>query len=145
MPARYVQSNGGTMADCIRGFLQTKFIRFLFVGGISSLVDICGMYLFTTVFGIWYLVSATLSYCCGIVVSYTLNKSLTFHNQSRNYAAQFTTFATISVSCLIINLGIIWVAVDLFSLNYMAGKIIATIGAFLWNYYGQCRFTFKDS
>ncbi|MFA5331110.1 MAG: GtrA family protein [Methanoregula sp.] len=133
------------MSDTVTALFNSRLVRFLFVGSTSSLVDIGGMFVFTEFFGIWYMLSATLSYCCGIVVSYILNKSLTFHDSSRNYAAQFTTFATISVSCLIINLGIIWMAVDLFSLNYMTGKIIATLGAFLWNYHGQSRFTFKNT
>ncbi|MDD1702742.1 MAG: GtrA family protein [Methanoregula sp.] len=122
-----------------------RFARFCFIGVISSLVDIGLMYLLTTYLGIWYILSATISYCCGIIVSYGLNKRITFGDTGRNYATQFATFAAISISCLIINLGIIWMAVDLFALNYMLGKIIATFCAVLWNYHGQSRITFKSS
>jgi putative flippase GtrA len=39
---------------------------------------------------------------------------------------------------------VIWMAVEMFSLNYLTGKIIATLCAFLWNYHGQKRYTFRD-
>ena len=45
--------------------------------------------------------------------------------------------------CLLVNLCIVWLAVELFSLNYLTGKIIATLFAFVWNYHGQKRYTFS--
>ena len=62
----------------IAGHRRSRIIPFFFVGALSSLVDIGLMYYFTTYLGIWYLYSATLSYCCGIVVNYLVNKYFTF-------------------------------------------------------------------
>jgi putative flippase GtrA len=42
-----------------------------------------------------------------------------------------------------INLCVIRQCVELFALNYLYGKIIATLCAFFWNYHGQKRFTFR--
>ena len=76
--------------------------------------------------------------------SYVLNKFFYFHGPDRHYFSQFVTFAAISVSCLFINLCVIWLCVEIFSLDYLAGKIIATFCAFLWNYHGQIRYTFRS-
>jgi len=119
-----------------------KIFGFFMMGVISSALDISLLYGLTTFLAIWYITAAAFSYCAGIVASYTLNKHLTFHDTNRHYATQFTTFAMISVSCLLINLCIIWLAVELFSLSYLVGKIIATSCAFFWNYHGQRRYTF---
>jgi putative flippase GtrA len=91
-----------------------KIVGFFLIGIISSLVDIGLLVFFCSYLGIWYLT-----------------------------AAQFTTFAAISVSCLFVNLCVIWLCVELFSLDYLSGKIIATLCAFFWNYHGQKRYTFR--
>jgi putative flippase GtrA len=116
---------------------------FFLVGAVSSLVDIGLLWYFCQYWGIWYIPAAAVSYCCGILVSYVLNKYLTFRDPARDYFLQFTTFAVISVSCLMVNLCIIWLAVELASLNYLVAKVIATVCAFFWNYYGQSRITFR--
>ena len=122
---------------------REHLLWFLLVGVVSSLVDIGLLYYFCEYWGIWYLPAAIASYCCGILVSYCLNKYLTFRDGSRNYLLQFTTFAVISISCLMVNVCIIWLAVELSSLNYLVAKVIATVCAFFWNYYGQSRITFR--
>lgn len=120
------------------------FVGFFVIGIVSSLLDIGLLVFFCSYLGMWYLPAAALSYCCGIVCSYTLNKELNFHDHDRHVIAQFTTFAVISVSCLLVNLCVIWVCVEMFALNYLTGKIIATFCAFFWNYHGQKRFTFRE-
>lgn len=118
-------------------------VGFFLIGILSTLVDIALLVFFCSYLGIWYLAAAALSYCCGIVCSYVLNKYLNFHDHERHVIAQFTTFAAISVSCLLVNLCVIWLCVEMFALNYLTGKIIATFCAFFWNYHGQKRFTFR--
>jgi putative flippase GtrA len=120
-----------------------KIVGFFLIGIISSIIDIGLLYVLCAYGGVWYITAAAVSYCCGIVASYILNKYLTFHDTDRHYVTQFTTFTAISISCLLVNLCIVWLAVELFSLNYLTGKIIATLVSFVWNYHGQKRFTFS--
>jgi len=126
------------------GIGNGKIVGFFLIGIISSLIDIGLLVLFCSYFGIWYLLAAAVSYCCGTVVSYILNKYLNFHDRDRHIIAQFTTFAAISVSCLLVNLCVIWLCVEIFALNYLVGKVFATLCAFFWNYHGQKRFTFHE-
>jgi len=131
------------MTGLLAEFGRERVIWFLFVGAIASLVDIGLLYFLCDGRGIWYVPAAVLSYSVGILVSYILNKSLTFHDHSCGYLQQFATFAAISVSCLIMNVGIIWLLVEAASLNYLIAKVIATACAFFWNYFGQSRITFR--
>lgn len=87
--------------------------------------------------------SATISYSCGMAASFLLNKYLNFQDTNRNYLRQFFSFALISMSSLALTLGILYAAVEIFSINYLIGKIIAVIIAFFWNYFGQSRITFR--
>ena len=128
----------------IAGHAHSRIVPFFFVGVLSSLVDIGLMYGCTTYLGVWYLNAAAFSYCCGIVVSYLANRCLTFHDTSRRIPAQFASFTAIAVSCLVVNLGIVGLAVTFFSLAPLLAKILATGIAFLWSYHGQSRFTFRN-
>jgi len=119
-----------------------KIVGFFLVGIVSSLIDIGLLVLLCSYLGIWYLPAAAVSYCCGIVFSYLLNKYFNFHDPDRHYLVQFTTFAAISVSCLLVNLCIIWLCVEVFSLDYLTAKVVATFCAFFWNYHGQRQYTF---
>jgi len=124
---------------------REHLLWFLLVGIVSSLVDIGLLYSLCEFWGVWYIAAAAISYCTGIVVSYCLNKYLTFHDLKKDYLQQFTTFAVISASCFLVNVCIIWLLVEYASLNYLAAKVIATVCAFFWNYYGQSRITFRES
>lgn len=119
-----------------------KIVGFFLIGMVSSIIDIGLLYVFCAYFGIGYIPAATVSYCCGIVASYILNKYLNFHDKDQHYLVQFSTFTAISFSCLLVNLCVIWMAVEMFSLNYLTGKMIATLCAFFWNYHGQKQYTF---
>jgi len=126
----------------LAGISRTPLIPFFLVGICSSLVDIGGMYLLISLLGMWYLPASVCSYSCGIVFSYFSNRNLTFHDSGRATSAQFAVFAAVSLSCLIVNTGIVWISVSVLSLVPLTGKIVATCAAFFWNYHGQRRFTF---
>jgi putative flippase GtrA len=121
---------------------RERILWFIGIGAVASLTDITLLYIFCEWFGIWYLSAAILTYCCGTLVSYFLNKYLTFHDMNRHYARQFTMFAVISISCLMMNISIIWLLVTMCSWNYLMAKLLATCCAVFWNYYGQSRITF---
>jgi len=52
--------------------------------------------------------------------------------------------AAVLVSCLLIIISILWLAVDFLALSYLTGKITATLIASFWNYHGQKRYTFRS-
>lgn len=121
---------------------REKIIGFCLIGCFSTVVDIGLLYFFTEYFGIWYIYSATLSYTCGMIVNFVLNKYLNFRDTSRDYLRQFLSFALISLSSLALNLGVLYLTVEVFSINYLIGKVLAVIIVFFWNYFGQSKITF---
>ena len=121
---------------------REKIIGFFLIGVFSTLIDVGLLYFLTEDFGIWYLWSATISYSCGMVVSFFLNKYLNFRDTNRHYLRQSLTFVLISMSSLALTLGVLYLAVEVFSISYLYGKIVAILIAFLWNYFGQSKITF---
>ena len=122
---------------------EEKIVGFFLIGLCSTLIDIGLLYLLTGSFGVWYIYSATFSYSCGMVVNFLLNKYLNFQDTDRHYLRQFFSFALISMISPGMSLGIIYVAVEIFFINYLLGKIFAVIIAFFWNYFCQSKITFR--
>jgi dolichol-phosphate mannosyltransferase len=121
---------------------RQKITGFFLIGCFSTLIDIGFLYVFTGYAGLWYIYSATVSYSCGMVVNFILNKYLNFRDTSWQYLRQFFFFVLVSMSSLALTLGVLYLAVEVSSINYLIGKILAVIIAFFWNYLGQSRITF---
>lgn len=144
-PVWEISLEGADLVKHLADLTRKEFFGFFLIGVFSSLVDIGLLYLFTEQYHIWYLCSATASYLCGMLASYFLNKFLNFHDGNRRYIQQFSLFAIISLTGLGLNLAILMIAVEFFSLNYIAAKGIAIATGFFWNYFGQSRITFRKN
>ena len=116
---------------------------FMIIGGITTCTDISLLWVCTDLFGIWYLVSASLSYCISALLSFGLNKLFNFKNGSPEHVKQASVFLVIATSSLVLNLLIISGCVEFWALNYLMAKVLATGIAFLWNYFGQSCVTFR--
>ena len=137
-----------SLSDSIAGskiltvLYRGKLTGFFLIGCFSTLIDIGFLYVFTGYAGLWYIYSATVSYSCGMVVNFILNKYLNFRDTRRQYLRQFFFFALVSMSSLALTLGVLYLAVEVSSINYLIGKVLAVIIAFFWNYLWQSRITF---
>lgn len=124
-------------------FYSHHLAGFLAIGSITTLTDISLLYVLTEWTGIWYLTSALISYCTGVLLSYILNKKLNYRNESTNYVAQGMMFLVISGCSLILNLGIVYTGVEYLGVSYLLAKIVATGAGFFLNYIGQTNITFR--
>lgn len=52
---------------------SVQFFRYFFVGGLAFIIDYGLLIFFTEIFKIYYLISATISFLCGLVVNYTIS------------------------------------------------------------------------
>jgi putative flippase GtrA len=139
----YMKNQKGVADKGFQSTLIDHLGGFLIIGCITTFTDISLLWVFTDLCGIWYLVSAGISYCISALLSFVLNKSFNFKNVSQNYVKQASAFFIIATSSLILNLLIISICVEIWSVNYLVAKGIATGVAFLWNYFGQSAVTFR--
>lgn len=114
-------------------FLQ--FFRYLFVGGFAFLVDFFLLYFFSEFCGIYYLISAVLSFIISLIVNYVLSTHWVFNkNQIENKAAEFGVFALIGVVGLGFTEIFLYLFTDVFGMYYMFSKIITTAIVMFWNF-----------
>lgn len=115
--------------------LLIQLVKFGIVGVISTLLDYGLMILFTEVFGIYYLLSSTLSYLISLVFNYLASMKYVFHGKEN--VSKWKEFVIFSVLCLIgmgINQLVLWLIVEYLSIDYRISKLLATAVVMVWNF-----------
>ncbi|MCI8893254.1 MAG: GtrA family protein [Lachnospiraceae bacterium] len=115
--------------------LAGQLIKFGIVGVISTALDYGLMVLFTEGFGIFYLLSSTLSYAISLIFNYFASMKFVF--RSREDMGRLREFVTFTLLCLMgmgLNQLILWLIVEKCGIYYMISKILATVVVMIWNF-----------
>lgn len=124
------------LAQTNKTYLQ--FFRYTIVGGLAFVVDIALLYVFTEYFHLYYLLSAGLSFTCGLLVNFIIARKIVFSRTSQhNHFFEFTIVGLISLIGLGLNQTLIWYATERIGLYYMYSKIIAAIVVYSWNFFAR--------
>jgi len=112
-----------------------QFFRYFFVGGFAFLVDFGLLYILTDKLKIFYLLSATIAFICGIIVNFILSKLWIFQKKAAvNKYLEFGIFAAVGVIGLGLNDLIMWFLTSKLSLYYLISKLAATALVYVWNF-----------
>lgn len=120
-----------------------QFLKYCIGGGIAFIIDIGLLYVFTEFFGLWYILSATLSFCVAAIFNYLFQKFVTFKSESKKYFKQFVMFVLIALIGLGINNSILYLLVESFGVWYILAKALAAIIVLIWNFIANKKVTFK--
>lgn len=117
-------------------FLQ--FFRYGFVGGFSFLVDFFLLYFFCDFCGIYYLISAVLSFIISLIVNYILSTYWVFNkNKLNNKVLEFNLFALIGIVGLVFTEILLYLFTDVLGMYYLVSKIFSTIIVLFWNFFAR--------
>lgn len=130
-----------------------RFFRFAVVGLSGTLLDFIVLNFLKIVFGLPTLPANVISYSCGIINNYFLNRFWTYAEvKEKNQAARFWQFTLVSLLGLLLNNLLMWGLEKPFGLllnnpaqGYLPAKIVATAVVVFWNYYVNRYWTFKDA
>lgn len=115
--------------------LLAQFMKFGVVGVIAFVIDYGLLALLTELFGINYLVSATISFMASVVFNYVASMRYVFtHKEGMSRRREFVIFVVLSVIGLLINNGCMWAGVELLGVHYLLTKIVATAIVMIWNF-----------
>jgi putative flippase GtrA len=141
------------MKNYRQGIIQ--FIRFAFVGGINTLIDLGVLNILIALFGNVtsgrYIVFKTVSFLCAVTNSFFMNKHFTFREKNVVTKKETYRFGIVTVIGFLINVGI---PSGLFSLLHTGvaisdsalANICALVGvilSMLFNFVGYKFFVFK--
>lgn len=122
-----------------------QLFRYFVVSGLSLVIDFCTLFLFTDLLRIHYLASSVLSYSIGLLINYYISVNWVF--ASRTYGdrrKEFTIFAAIGIAGLGINTLVMWVCTGLFSLYYLAARVISAAIGYTWKYVARRLILFRS-
>jgi putative flippase GtrA len=125
------------------GFLQ--FFRYIFVGGIATIVDWGVLFVLTDCVQIYHLISAVIAFVAGLLANFTLSKLLVFSgNEAKvNPLMEFVSYALIGIVGLGITELIMFLFTNCAQFHYMISKVIATVIVLAWNYIARKRIVYR--
>lgn len=114
---------------------RTRFSRYLIVGLAAFTLEYALFTLFIYL-GAYLLLAQTLSFCAGLVVSFTGNRSVTFTGgtYAHSRSSQFWRYATLALFNLVLSNGLIYMLVERFDTASYAAKIVVMVAIIGWNY-----------
>lgn len=132
------------------GVAFRRVCRFLTVGLLGTFVDIGLFALLRASFGIDPILANVIAYSAGIINNYVLHRMWTFDDAPpKPIAVQFTQFAVISVSAMVLNTALVLLLSEPFGTfvpspwyGEMLAKITATAVGAGWNFLANLRWTF---
>ena len=114
-------------------FLQ--LFRYIFVGGTAFVVDFFFLYFFSDICGIYYLISAVLSFIISVLVNYIMSTKWVFNQDNiENKVLEFNLFILISTIGLVFTEILLYFFTDIVGLYYLISKIISAIIVLFWNF-----------
>ena len=115
--------------------LIAQIMKFGIVGAIAFVIDDGLLIFLTEVFGIEYLVSATISFTVSVIFNYVASMRYVFaHKQGMSRRREFIIFVVLSVIGLGINNVCLWAGTDLLGIDYRISKIAVTFIVMVWNF-----------
>lgn len=129
------------MINFIKNLFKRKEIRFLFVGGINTVVGY-GSYALFIFLGLNYVAAQTFSTIIGVINSYFWNKYFTFKQPYKSFA-EIIKFLSVYLVSYLMNLLILYIFVDILKLNEYAAGLLGLIFTTLISYFGHNYFSFR--
>ena len=116
--------------------LFTQLLKFGVVGVMATIIDFFFLFLFTDVFGMYYLLSAAISFVLSTLFNYVASMRFVFNSKfsKDEKSKELILFVILSVSGLVLNQVLLWFFVEKIALYYMAAKIVATFFLMTWNF-----------
>jgi putative flippase GtrA len=109
-----------------------KVLKFLLSGGTAAAVEYA-VFLTLHKVGMWLLLANALSFMCGLVVSFTLNKHWVFSHKGAA-TRQFIMYLTLALANLCISSGLIYLLVHSVELPAQLAKLCVMALVACWNY-----------
>ena len=115
------------------GFVQ--FFRYGIVAIVAFTVDFGLLYVFTSLFSWFYLLSATSSFAISIAVNYLLSTVWVFAERARRErGVELALFTGICIVALMLNDIFMWIFTSMFGIFYLTSKLITVTIVLFWSF-----------
>jgi len=118
------------MKEKIRAFIENgdlkRFVKFAVTGCLNTLVDYVVFTLLSVVLTVAVVPAQAAGYACGMLCSYTINRSWTFSSKSKFFSSTLLRFLIANGLVLLLSLGLIYLAHDVMGIHKLLAKLLVT-------------------
>lgn len=121
-------------------------IDYLFWGGVAFLLSMVLFYLFANVMNIYEQIANIISWVICVIFTYLTNRTFVFCSKVKgfkNIFKEFKDFVTARLLTLVMENAILFVMIDLLSLNNMVSKLVGQFVVIVSNYFLSKLWIFK--
>lgn len=125
------------ITDLIRKCWTSDVLRYIFFGGCTTLVNLGVYYLLRLTTPINMNVANTISVIVAILFAYVVNSKFVFQSKAEGFGGHFMEFAKFvgaRLSTLVIEVGGVWLMVDLLGIHDFIAKFLIQIIVLALNY-----------
>lgn len=122
------------------------FIKFGIVGFSGTSLDFIILNVLVIFLSLNVYLAASISFVIAVTNNFLLNKFWTFNavKQKDSGKKQFIKYFIVSIIALAMNLGLMYLFIEFFSLWYNWAKLLATAIILFWNFFANKYWTFKS-
>ena len=123
--------------------LLGQFIRFAKVGVVGTLAQYLALFVLVQWWDVYAIIASAFGFVLGTVVNYSLNYYYTFQSDRRHREAMTKFFVVAGVG-LLLNVLVMTLAMEVFSVHYFLAQLIATGLVLIWNFSGSRWWVFVE-
>jgi dolichyl-phosphate beta-glucosyltransferase len=122
-----------------------KFIRYSVVGVLGTILDLLSIFIFVEFFGLNILLGAILAFLIASTNNFVFNKKWTFKNREKDTPHQYVKFTLVSIIGLTLTVISMFILSTILGIWYMLSKALTSLLVLSWNFFGNKKWTFKES
>ena len=111
-----------------------QFFIYFIVGGLATIVEWSAFYVLNSIFNIHYAFATTLAFILSTAANWLFGRLILFRDSKQNTAKELVKIYMVSIIGLLMNIAIMFVAIEKLGIQDMISKIIATGIVFIWNF-----------
>ena len=132
------------MVNKILTLMRSDLFLYLIVGGLATIVEWSGFWIFFDMLHIQYLLATALAFFFSTFANWILGRLLVFRGkQNQTLLKELASIYLTSLGGLLLNLAIMYVMVDILGFWEMLAKIAATVLVFSYNYLVRKKLIYK--
>lgn len=120
-----------------------RFTRYSAIGVSTFLLDLGLLFVLIDFFGVHYAVAAAVSFIIAVSINYALSRRHVFKGSDQRVSISYTIFITVAGVGLVLVVGLMYLAVDVFEFNYIVSRIIIAGFVGMWSYLLHLYLTFQ--
>lgn len=124
---------------------NNDILRYIFIGGCTTMVNLVSYYLLRTFTAINMNVANAISIILAILFAYVTNATLVFRSEAKGFSARFSEFVKFigaRAATMVLEIGGVWFMADVIKMNDYIAKFIIQFVVLVANYFFSKFFVF---